>query len=46
MHAIRTVQAAAVLALGFLSVILIGAAALTVVGLAAIAHATRRLRAA
>lgn len=44
MHAIRTIQAAAVLAFGFASVIVIGTAALGVVTLAAIAHGAGRLR--
>jgi hypothetical protein len=44
MHVIRTIQAAAVLALGFASVIVIGMAALGVVALAAIAHGAARLR--
>lgn len=44
MHVIRTIQAAAVLAFGFASVIVIGTAALGVVTLAAITHGAGRLR--
>lgn len=44
MHAIRTIQAAVVLVFGFASVIVIGAAALGVVAIAAIAHGAGRLR--